>query len=200
MKIELICTGNMNRSIVSEFFLKYYLQEMDEKDINLSSSGVMVNDFINGNLSTETLKKYIIQAYHLGLYRKDVSLDLINESGLDKLKELYFKTLEETLKININERDEALKQLGFDLSLIKRGRDHTQFNPSIDLILYMDESHLEPLSVIYPQNQPKIEMLAEFATGNIKSIDDPFCNGVDKQIEIYEEINNYVLEIIKKIK
>lgn len=86
MKIEVICSGNLNRSIASEFFLRYYLQEMGIKNIHLSSSGVMVNDFINGNLSSDILKKYIIQAYDLGLYTKDVSLDLINESELNKLK------------------------------------------------------------------------------------------------------------------
>lgn len=64
----------------------------------------------------------------------------------------------------------------------------------------MDHSHLEPLSQIYALNKPQMEMISYFAIGNKISIKDPFCNGIKRQMEIYEEINNYVIEIIKQIK
>jgi len=96
---------------------------------------------------------------------------------------------------------QALKAMGIDLSKHTSSMISDAVVDNADLILTMTSSHKKRLLHMRPDAGAKTFTLTEYCEGKGGSdIDDPFGSDLETYVDCRNEINKYIMVLIKKLK
>ncbi|GEM_PF-4793346 len=203
--IEFICSGNFCRSIVAEAIALKYLHDNNIKDVNVYSSGVLVNTldnlYKNGSDILDSIPNFINELY--------------NQDKIGKYQRIMIQKLFDYIKRKIDAK-KIMKELGKNIDsshkrvghfLAKNGiksykhiKEQTIARNS-DLILTMSDDNLKGIKRIYADSgfHPDIYLLTEFGGLNQKEIKDPLMTDEHEFFEISEIVKTATLNSMKKI-
>jgi|TARA_Y100000031_G_scaffold42032_1_gene48351 protein-tyrosine-phosphatase len=203
--IEMVCTGNNERSPVAELIARNYLKSVGATtDYDSISSGIMVDKIKAGGFSIEVMSSVINLAKSREIYDVD-ELKKLNEAlrnGDDQIVGQYFnQAIQIFSEEESRERRIVLGELGIS-GTVKDRRDQTVSRPDVVAVFPMDRIHYNGVLNIYQGSgfRPVISVMSVLATGNSDSeVANAFGRGSEAHRQRIEQLVDEVPKAVKKI-
>jgi len=169
--IEMVCTGNKDRSPLAQVVGNDYLRSLGRYvEYQVTSSGIHVSGGINTNLSIDFMQKRIDLAKDRGtIYSPEelTLLEITEESGDPNALRLYYHRA--MLVFHAETKGciaRVLPELGIEEKL-KQQADQTVIVPDTVVVFAMEKLQYDFVQLLYRSspNRPKIFLLSAYATG-----------------------------------